>query len=321
MSNQKIAVSTYIFKSSHDSYIQNKNMKLVLKDKIGEGAYGIVYNIETISNEQHVIKIFKRPTLDNLILKESNNLIPLETENREILFYYKYINSKNYENNYIISAYAIGILKSPLKTSTISIDKNNYFIILPKCVPFYEIFGIYNKPLINERNGFVFTLTIMNRLLKASSFLEKTYELTNLDLKINNFMFPLNSDNLNDIVMLDFSIIKKKSKNKNENIYFTDKSYYIWPPSPIILDYIPSYAICINGIELLFGNNKIRKICEGDTIKIMNTLNGFLNIIKKNDTYKNKPVYDIFYNGIIVKVTTLELIKLINNFFKLNKIQ
>jgi hypothetical protein len=60
-----------------------------------------------------------------------------------------------------------------------------YFIILPKCIPFYEIFGIYNKPLINEKNGFIFTLTIMNRLLKASNYLEKTYDLTNLDLKLS----------------------------------------------------------------------------------------------------------------------------------------
>jgi hypothetical protein len=316
MSNQKIAISTYIFKSSHSNYFENKNMKLVLKDKIGEGAYGIVYNIETISNEEHVIKIFKRPTMDNLILKESRNLIPLETENREILFYYKYINSKKYENNYIISAYAIGILKSSLKTPSMIIHKNNYFIILPKCIPFYEIFGIYNKPLINEKNGFIFTLTIMNRLLKASNYLEKTYDLTNLDLKLNNFMFPLKSNNLNDIVMLDFSIIKKKSKNKGDNIYYTDKKYYIWPLSPIVLDYIPSYSICINGIELLFGNNKIRNICEGDDKKMLNTINGFLNIIKKHDNYKNKPVYNIFYNGLIIKITTMDLIILINNFLK-----
>jgi len=314
MSNQKIAVSTYIFKSTHNNYTERKIMKLILKDKIGEGAYGIVYNIETKSIEEHVIKIFKRPTIDNLILKESSNLIPLETENREILFYYKYINSKNYENNYIISAYAIGILKSSLKTPSMTIHKNNYFIILPKCIPFYEIFGIYNKPLINEKNGFIFTLTIMNRLLKASNYLEKIYDLTNLDLKLNNFMFPLKSNNLNDIVMLDFSIIKKKSKNKGDNIYYTDKKYYIWPLSPIVLDYIPSYSICINGIELLFGNNKIRNICEGDNKKRLNTINGFLNIIKKYDNYKNKPVYNIFYNGLIIKITTIELIILINNF-------
>jgi len=308
------AISTFILKSSNKNYLENKNKKIILKKKIGEGAYGVVYEIESPLNQKHVIKIFKRPTSDKLVLKESNQLIPLENENREILFYYKYINSKKNENNYIISVYAIGILKRQFKMDNIIIDKNNYFIILPYCISFYKIFDIYNKPLINQPNGLIFTLKIMKRLLEASNYLEKTHNIINLDLKINNFMFPLNSHNLNDIVMLDFSIIKKKDNDKNENIYNVNQTYYIWPEPPVLLDHIPSYSICINGFELLFGYKNIAKISDNNNKHALYKIGEFLQIIKKHDIIKNKPIYNIFYNGLIQKVTTIELLILINNF-------
>jgi len=318
MNNQRITISTFILKANNDNYAENKTKKIVLKNKIGEGAYGVVYEIESQSNQKHVIKIFKRPTSDKLVLNESNNLIPLQNENREILFYYKYINNKKCENNYIISVYAIGILKNQFKTNTIIIDKNNYFIILPLCVPFYKIFDIYNKPLINKPNGFIFTIKIMNRLLEASNYLEKTHQLVNLDLKINNFMFPLNSRNLNDVVMLDFSIIKKKNKNKDDNIYSTNQSYYIWPEPPILLDHIPSYSICMNGFELLFGYKNISKISNNNNKYTLYKISNFLKIIKEHDKNKNKDIYNIFYNGLIVKATTTELLLLISKFLKNN---
>ncbi len=318
MNNPYNAISTFILKSSNKNYLENKNKKIILKKKIGEGAYGVVYEIESPLNQKHVIKIFKRPTSDKLVLKESNQLIPLENENREILFYYKYINSKKHENNYIISVYAIGILKTQFKMNNIIIDKNNYFIILPYCISFYKIFDIYNKPLINQPNGLIFTLKIMKRLLEASNYLEKTHNVINLDLKINNFMFPLNSHNLNDIVMLDFSIIKKKDNDKNENIYNVNQTYYIWPEPPVLLDHIPSYSICINGFELLFGYKNIAKISDNNNKHALYKIGEFLQIIKKNDIIKNKPIYNIFYNGLIQKVTTIELLILINNF--LNKL-
>jgi len=310
------AISTFILKSTNDHYPENKNRKIILKKKIGEGAYGVVYEIESPLNEKHVIKIFKRPTSDKLVLKESNHLIPLENENREILFYYKYIDSKKYENNYIISVYAIGILKTPFKMDGMIIDKNNYFIILPYCVSFYKIFNIYNKPLINHKNGLIFTLKIMNRLLEASNYLEKTHNMINLDLKINNFMFPLNSRNLNDIVMLDFSIIKKKHRVKDENIYNINQTYYIWPEPPILLDHIPSYSICMNGCELLFGYKNVSKISDDNNEHTLYKISNFLKIIKERDNIKNKPIYNIFYNGLIVKVTTIDLLALINKCLK-----
>jgi hypothetical protein len=317
MNNQRITISTFILKTNHDNYPENKTKKIVLKNKIGEGAYGVVYEIESPPNQKHVIKIFKRPTSDKLVLKESNQLIPLQNENREILFYYKYI-TKKCENNYIISVYSIGILKNQFNSGKITIDKNNYFIILPLCVPFYKIFDIYNKPLINEPNGFIFTIKIMNRLLEASNYLEKTHQLVNLDLKINNFMFPLNSRNLNDVVMLDFSIIKKKYRDKNENIYSINQSYYIWPEPPILLDHIPSYSICINGFELLFGHKNISKISDSNNKHTLHKISKFLKIIKEKDHNKNNDIYNIFYNGLIVKVTTVELLLLINKFLKNN---
>lgn len=97
--------------------------------------------------------------------------------------------------------------------------------------------------------------------------------------------------------MIDFSIIKNKRKKYN----ITNK-YYIWPIGNILLEYIPPYSTCINGLELLFGYNKI--LCLHDD----NNMNSYLEIIYN----KNKYAYNIFYNGLILKINTENFLKLFN---------
>ena len=97
--------------------------------------------------------------------------------------------------------------------------------------------------------------------------------------------------------MLDFSIVKKNTKKK----YTINNKYYIWPNGTNLIENIPSYSICINGLELLFGYNNI--------FNLSNNLNNYLKIIKD----KNKNVYNIFNNGLILKISTDKLLKLISN--------
>jgi hypothetical protein len=294
MNKKTLNLKTFILMSNHQSYQQNKNKNVCLKKKIGEGSYGLVFLIEN----DHVIKIFKNSLVGNTVLDESNYLIPLKNENRELIFFLRYKTNKK-EHNFIISLYSIGITKEKLIYNNTIIEKNSYFIILPQCSKFYDTYKIYNKPLIEEKKGIDFTLNVMKRLLDISNFLETKYNCYNLDFKLNNFMFLKNSCNLNDLIMIDFSIIKNKI---NRYIYNISKKYYIWPNiDNFILENLPSYSVSMNGLELLFGYNKI--------INSNTPIEFYLDIIYK----KNKNVYSLFYNGLNMKVNTEKFIKLINS--------
>ena len=295
MIDQSFILKIYILRSSNDNYIENKYKKIKIIKKIGEGSYGLVF----LLNNDHVIKIFKNSTLKNTILNETNYLIPVKNENRELIFYYKYIDEKK-ENNYIIELYSIGLIQDSIIDNKTKIELNSYFIILPLCRPFYNTFNIHNTPLINKKNGINFTLKVMKRLIQISEFLENKYNIINLDFKLNNFMFKNKSNNLENLVMLDFSITKKKTKIK----YNIDNNYYIWPNNNnISIEYFPPYSTCINGLELLFGYKSIINI------KNENKLESYLKIIKEKD----KNIYDIFFNGLILKINTENFLKLLNS--------
>jgi len=293
MMDQSFTLKILILKSSNDNYIENKLKKIKIIKKIGEGSYGVVF----LLNNNDVIKIFKNSTLKNTILNESNYLIPIKNENRELIFYYKYINEKK-ENNYIISLYAIELIKDNIIDNMNNIEFNSYFIILPLCTSFYNTFNIYNMELINIKNGIPFTLKIMKRLIQISDFLETKYNILNLDFKLNNFMFKNNSKNIDNLIMIDFSITKKKTKIP----YNIDNKYYIWPESNnILIEYFPSYSACINGLELLFGYKYINNIRNN------HKLDYYLKMIKEKD----KKAYNIFLNGLILKMNTENFLNLL----------
>lgn len=297
--NRCSIVKVYILHSTKTEYVEQKNMNIELQEKIGEGSYGIVF----LMNNKHVIKIFKNSVFDKTVLIESDSLLPHKNENRELMFFLNYIKEKT-KKNMIIDIYAIGVLKDILKYNNETIYKNNYFIILPFCIPFYKMFSIWNKPLINTKNGFLFTLTVMKRLLDISLFLEKKYNLINLDFKFDNYMFTDKKENIKKLTLLDFSIVKKKNKKK----YDFYKKYFIWPNSKkdFLLENIPSYSICINGLELLFGIDKIINFFQEKYLE------NYLKIIKA----KNKNIYNIFYQGLFVYVNSENLLLMINDEMK-----
>ena len=301
--NKPITIDAFIQYSLNPEYLENNYKTLILKKKIGEGSYGIIF----LLNNNHVIKIFKNSTIDKIILNDSDNIIPNKYENRELIFFTKNIKNFNLKNNYIIKLYAIGIIKNHIIFNFYKINKDSYFIILPLCYPFYNILKIFNKPLIDINNGLNITLNIMKRLTEISIYFEKKYNLINLDYKLNNFLFikdKNNFDNFDNLIMIDFSIIS----NKKKFICNFKNKYYIWPKEKILLNQLNSYSICINGLELLFGYNKI--------LKIYNNLNLFLKILKEKD----KNIYNIFLNGLIIKSTNINLLNLINKIIYITKI-
>ena len=297
MSTKSFPLKVLIMRSRLDIYKENKITRIFIKKKMGEGSYGIVY----LLNDNNIIKIFKNSTSDNLIASESDNLIPIKYENREIMFFLKYIN-ETVINTDIIELYAIGVIKDIIIDRLIKLDINSYFVILPLCIPFYKNIKYHNIPLIDKHNGLHFTIVIMKRLLEICYSLESRYNIINIDSKLNNFMFIKDNPLLQNLIMIDFSILKKKSKKK----YNALKKYYIWSSQNMLLEHFTAYSICINGLELLFGHKKVLQLPDGDL------LNFYLKAIKEKD----KNIYNIFYTGLVTKIDTENFLKLITDHIK-----
>ena len=289
-------INCFILYSKTNNYVANKYYNINLKAKIGQGGYGIIYEI----NKNYVIKIFKKSSIDTNINTEGNELIPIKNENREINFFKSYIKYKNENNNYIIDIKAIGIICENYKIDNIFIKKNTFIMIMPICVSINKLLDLWKKPLINHKQGIEIVLNIMKKIINIQMYLSEYYNIINLDIKLDNFMIENKKKLLiENIINIDLGLIK----TKNINNYKLNYDYSIWPIGENIkLDKIPSYSICINGLEILFGNKFI------ETSKNM-TVSEKLNILKNN-----KDIYNIFYNGLLLKLNLKQLLHLIINY-------
>jgi hypothetical protein len=297
MNNETFTLKTIILKSNHKFYEEKKKKKLNIVERIDSGSYGIVYLLDN----NHVIKIFKYSNITNTNTEETSLLIPTLDENRELIFYLKYKNKKE-DHNFIIKLFSIGILNDDNIKKKCDVDENAYFVILPFYNSFYKKYNTAGKPLIDTKNGLSFTVCVMKRLLEISLYLEKIYDYIYLDFKLNNFMFSNDSEELNDMVIIDFSLIKKKSTMKQ--CTFSQK-HYTWPTgNNILLENIPSYSICINALELLLGSVIVKKLPDD---KIMKEI-----LLKVK--IKNKNLYDILLCGLLLKTNTEKMLKLVESF-------
>ena len=95
----------YILYSVNNNFKVNYYYKIKINKKVGEGTYGLVYEI----NKNMVIKVFKNYTNLNEN-KDDKKIIPNKNENRELNFFISYLKS-NVKNSYIIDINAIGIIK------------------------------------------------------------------------------------------------------------------------------------------------------------------------------------------------------------------
>ena len=294
-------LTCYILYSKSNNYLINKYYKLKLLEKIGEGNYGLIYEI----NKNYVIKIFKNSLITNNTNDESESIIPLNNENREISFFISYLKNKTTNTNFIIDVKSIGILVDDYTINNLIIKKNSFFMILPSCISIYKLLNLWKTPLINNKDGIEIVLNIMKRLIYIQLFLYNNYNIINLDIKTDNLMIEKkNKLIIDNIINIDLGLIK----TKNNNTYQFDCKYTIWPTSENIkLEKIPSYSICINGLEILLGKEFIEKN------KKMNLIDK-LYFLKNNDE-----VYNIFYNGLLLKLNLKQLLVLILNYLKKNK--
>ena len=89
-----------------NSYFPQKTYKLHLRKKVGEGSYGVIYEI----NKNYVIKLFRNSYADVNQSDESAHIIPFKNENREINFFIQYIKSKQSKSNFFIDVKTIGVI-------------------------------------------------------------------------------------------------------------------------------------------------------------------------------------------------------------------
>ena len=284
----------YVLYSNSSNFKINHYYKINIQNKIGEGTYGYVYDI----NKDLVMKIFKYYT--KLTENKDDNLLPNKNENRELNFFINYLQKNTKKSDYIININAIGIIKY-VTDDKIDVE-NNYCLILPKCVSVMKLINNWKMPLIENRDGKRLVLNFMKRLIDIELFLNNNFNITNLDIKLNNYMIDKRHKiNINNILAIDFGLIMK-----NDNIKFNfDKKYYIWPKiDNININYISSYSICINGLILFLGESKVKKLTIKDNLKYLKDDNDF---------------YNIFYNSLSLKIKCNELYNLINKYMKKNK--
>ena len=177
-------LTCYILYSKSNNYLINKYYKLKLLEKIGEGKYGLIYEI----NKNYVIKIFKNSLITTNINEESESVIPLNNENREISFFISYLKNKTTNTNFIIDVKSIGILVDDYTINNLIIKKNSFFMILPSCISIYKLLNLWKTPLINNKDGIEIVLNIMKRLIDIQLFLYNNYNIINLDIKTDNLM-------------------------------------------------------------------------------------------------------------------------------------
>ena len=177
-------LTCYILYSKSNNYLINKYYKLKLLEKIGEGNYGLIYEI----SKNYVIKIFKNSLITNNINDESESVIPLNNENREISFFISYLKNKTTNTNFIIDVKSIGILLDDYTINNLIIKKNSFFMILPSCISIYKLLNLWKTPLINNKDGIEIVLNIMKRLIDIQLFLYNNYNIINLDIKTDNLM-------------------------------------------------------------------------------------------------------------------------------------
>ena len=304
-----IQLKIFIIKSNCSIYNENEEIIINIKKKIGEGAYGSIFEIDN----DNVIKIFKKSLQDNTLLKETVNILPYSNENRELIFFNKVLDENintQYENTkYIIKILAIGYIKHKIIDKNNIFEVNSNFIIIPIAYPFYNIYTILNKPLIKNDN-YIVAINFMKRLLQICLFIETKYKQVNLDLILNNCVFNKNTFvNFDSLILLDFSLIKSIEHDPKFNKkYFDNTNYYIWPvDNDYNLSNIHSYSICINGLELLFGRDEIKS-----SLPNKNKINYYLKILRN----LNENVYELFLNGLTLKIDTKSLLELINKLFE-----
>jgi hypothetical protein len=131
-----------------------------------------------------------------------------------------------------------------------------------------------------------FIYEFLYRIFTSAMYLEKEYQVMNLDYKLANVMYLMDTSLISkeeevfefqniqngedekkyheQMLVIDFGLIKRKNTNTKFQLEENDKQeedfqYYVWPNENdnFLIHHIPSYSIAINILELLFGKENV----------------------------------------------------------------
>ena len=195
-----------------------------LKEKIGEGKSGIIYEI----NNNLVIKIFKNG--NRFEYDFYNNFIEILKEDS--------ISKK------ISLPIAYGNLLNNFEINDEQFNMENKFLILHK----YKRFR-FEKIKAFSKVGKIFKL--INDILIIENFFETKLKFVNLDIKLDNIVM----DQQNNIIMIDFGLIKNFSYF---DMFYSYNNYFIWPSGKCYLDCVPLFSVFILICSIFFDANFIK---------------------------------------------------------------
>ena len=294
-------IKIFILDSKINNYIHNNIYNINLIKKLDEGSYGVIYKID----KNLVIKIYKR-SLYNSIIKNSNDIIPKDNENREINFFLDYLKDKSINNNFFfVDVKVVGYTCSNYFINNYNVKKETFIMIMPYYLQLHKLINKYKFDNINnEYYKYGFIIKLMHRLASIQLILLNKYNCLNLDYKLKNFMLLNDSEiNIDKIINIDFSLIFKDDNKK----YNLEYDYKFWPKGKnIYLQNIIPYIICINALSILYGKKYIIDL-DHDNI------NNKINILKNK-----KNIYDIFKNAILLKLNLKNFIDLLEDFINNN---
>lgn len=261
-------VDLFTLMSNSDKYIKHDSLKIKIKEKVGEGSSGLAFLLEN----GDVLKIYKNSVAGSAKLIESNSILPVENENREIQLFFKIIKFKINEVG-IVKPLSLGIVYNEFVFEDTVICKDTYYSILP----FYEK---VSKGILVKYNLYNLILEIINSELS----IEKYLKVFHLDITLENLV-----RHKGKLMLIDYNLTKSISAGEysvNTNHFNTEETCK--------LKLIPLYYIFLLIISLLFNT---KKIYFNDKLLV-----NYLYILSKKLKMK---VYSLIYNGLSLKYDVL----------------
>lgn len=283
MSQKNELLSIRIIHSKIENYKINQEYKIEMKRYLGSGSYGVVFDI----GNQYVMKLYFHCTLGKTHFQEKECIIPFKNENRELALYFEMIKAdirRHYENH-VISPLVIGYTLQDVEYKDELFKKETYFVILPYCIPFYQVYRVKNIPLLEMKKHDFFIYEFMYRIFTSAIYLEKEYRVVNLDYKLANVMYLMDTSFIpkedvfefqniqteenekkyhEQMLVIDFGLMKRKNTHLKFQLEENDKQeenfqYYVWPNENenFLIHHIPSYSIAMCVFELLFGKENV----------------------------------------------------------------
>jgi hypothetical protein len=272
------------------------------------------YNKDGLNEFKFFYKFLDKINHNNIPIPIAYGILKFNKKNSFIHFKNKFNNNNNNNStihNDLTSFYSINSdTLNNTSDSSYSIesynDNNKYFIFI--ILPFFN--HIYKNSNLNIINSEKFLINLINVILSVEKYIQTNFNLTNLDIKLDNILI----DNSLNFKIIDFGLIININ---DHNILDNRNNYFIWPKKPTKINKICLYSIFLLIYQILFKNFNNEMYSQ-----IYNFDNPYhlLNNIKNNFYYSDNFIF-ILDNLLNMNFEIDFYIQFINyNFFDFNHI-